>query len=77
MCHLSVFRRPPGWAKISVTLGVGAGPVPRRRLSEDRLAAAIAEAVSSSRLRENARHLAARLREEDGVKNAIEIIARA
>ena len=71
------FGDQPGWAKLSATLGVGVAPVPRKRLTEDRLAVAIGEAVSSTRLRENAKNLALRLREENGVKTAAEIIANA
>ena len=70
------FGDQPGWAKLSVALGVGAGPVPRKRLTEDRLARAINDATSSPRLRDTAKALAARLREEDGVARAVEIITR-
>ena len=65
-----------GWAKLSVTLGVGAAPLPRRRLTEDRLAAGITEAVSNTRLRENATTLATHLRRENGVKTAVEVITQ-
>ena len=70
------FGDQPGWAQLSVRLGVGAGPVPRKRLTEDRLARAINDATSSPRLRDTAKALAARLREEDGVARAVEIITQ-
>jgi len=71
------FGDQPGWARLSVELGVGAAPVPRNELTEERLADAIQEAVSSPSLRRNAAGLAARLNAEDGVQNAIRCIAEA
>ncbi|AQZ53438.1 glycosyltransferase [Martelella mediterranea] len=65
-----------GWAQLSAALGVGVAPLPRRRLTEDSLAAAIAEAVTNTLLRDNAENLAARLRRENGVKTAVEIITQ-
>ena len=61
---------------MSAALGVGVPPLPRRRLTEDSLAAAITEAVTNTRLRGNAENLAARLRRENGVKTAVEIITQ-
>lgn len=71
------FGDQPGWARLSVARGVGAGPVPRKRLTAERLGAAIGEAVSSERLRANAQDLAQRLSREAGVRAAVEIIGRA
>ena len=71
------FGDQPGWARLSVALGVGATPVTRKRLSEDALAASILEAVSDDRLRVNAKRLARELRDEDGVKVAVDFVARA
>lgn len=71
------FGDQPGWARLSVALGVGVEPIPRRRLTEERLAAAIGQAVSDPVLRENARALAARLGTEDGVAAAVAIITAA
>lgn len=64
----------PGWAQLSVGLGVGARPVKRSRLTQDRFAAAITEVTGDPGLRKNAQALAVRLAEEDGVKNAADII---
>lgn len=69
------FGDQPGWARLAADLGVATPPIPRRNLTEDRLATAIEEAVTSERLRDNARRLAALLRQEDGVAKAVEIIA--
>ncbi|MCQ0989196.1 glycosyltransferase [Jiella marina] len=68
------FGDQPGWASLAADLGVATPPIPRRKLTENRLAAAIREAVTSERLRDNARQLGTRLRVEDGVAKAVEII---
>lgn len=61
----------PGWARLSVTLGVGAEPVPRGKLTAERLGRSIATAVTDPALRRNAQSLASKLAAEDGVANAI------
>ncbi len=68
------FGDQPGWAALSVSLGVGATSIPRRRLTEERLAAAIRDAVASPDLRANALLLAEKLRRENGVEAAINVI---
>lgn len=71
------FGDQPYWAKISVSLGVGAPSVPRRKLTSDRLSASIIAAVSGTQLRENARDLASQLQNEDGVVTAAAEIEKA
>lgn len=70
------FADQPFWAARSVTLRVGARPVPRKKLTPDRLARSIMQAVHDPRLRTNAQVLAAKLRNEDGVATAVETIER-
>ncbi|WP_199351087.1 glycosyltransferase [Haliangium ochraceum] len=65
------FGDQPGWAAASVALGVGAPPVPRKRLSAERLAASIRVATSDQTLKRNAKRLAAALDAEDGIAVAI------
>lgn len=65
------FGDQPGWAERSVALGVGAKPVPRKKLTAERLARSIRLAVSDPSLRENAQALAQTLENEDGVAVAI------
>ncbi|MFG5380001.1 glycosyltransferase [Yoonia sp. R2-816] len=65
------FGDQPYWAKISVSLGVGAPPVPRGKLTSDTLSASIIAAVNDTSLRSNARDLAEQLQNEDGVATAI------
>ncbi len=65
------FADQPGWAAIAREIGVGATPVPRRRLTAERLASSIREAVTDPTLRRNAQDLAAALAAEDGVVRAV------
>ncbi|MGZ9812177.1 glycosyltransferase [Pseudoroseicyclus sp. H15] len=67
------FGDQPFWAARTQALGVGARPVPRRRLTVESLAAAIAEADDPAK-RERAAKLAARLQSEDGVAEAVALI---
>ena len=68
------FADQPDWARRSVTLGVGATPVPRRSMTVERLASSIRQAVTDEALARNAKQLAKSLAVEDGVGNAIAII---
>ncbi|MEO1158875.1 MAG: glycosyltransferase, partial [Pseudomonadota bacterium] len=68
------FGDQPGWAERSVALGVGAQPVPRRKLSAERLAHSICSAIGDPSLRENANALAQVLQNEDGVAMAVKEI---
>ncbi|WP_326552970.1 glycosyltransferase [Micromonospora sp. NBC_01813] len=56
----------PFWAARLVRLGVGAEPIPARRLTADRLADAIRTVVHRPEYAERARRLAARIAAEDG-----------
>lgn len=64
----------PWFAQLSVRLGVGATPVPRRRMTVERLARSIRQAVEDRSIAENARALGEKLRQEDGIAEAIAII---
>jgi sterol 3beta-glucosyltransferase len=55
-------------------LGVGPRPIPWRRLTADRLAMTIASAVTDKDMRAQAAGLGERIRAEDGVRRAIEVI---
>jgi UDP:flavonoid glycosyltransferase YjiC (YdhE family) len=60
----------PFWAAVTAQLGVGPRPIPRRRLSADRMAAAIEEALDSEEMQRRAAELGRRVRAEDGVGKA-------
>ena len=68
------FGDQPFWGRRVAALGVGPNPIPRRKLTVDRLAAAIEEACSDGAMRERAAALGARIRTEDGVARAVEVI---
>jgi sterol 3beta-glucosyltransferase len=68
------FLDQPFWGRRIAQLGIGPQPIPRNKLSADRLAAAIMSAVSDQEMRERAAAIGTRIREEDGVANAVEVI---
>lgn len=64
------------WGRRIEALGVGPAPVPYKKLTADRLAAAIDTAVTNSLIRQRATDLGNRMRTEDGVKTAVTIVER-
>jgi UDP:flavonoid glycosyltransferase YjiC (YdhE family) len=62
------------WAERVRTLGVGPEPIPRQKLTAERLAGAIRQAVTDEALRRRAAELGAAIRAEDGVGRAAAII---
>ncbi len=63
----------PFWARRVKALGAGPAPIPRRRLTADRLARAICVAVTDESIRKRAAELGETIRAEDGVGNAVRI----
>jgi UDP:flavonoid glycosyltransferase YjiC (YdhE family) len=70
------FADQPFWGQRVVELGVGPTPIPRKRLSVERLAQAIDRLVSDQEMRQRAARLGERIRQENGVARAVEIIGR-
>ncbi len=66
----------PFWAARLTRLGVGPRPIPYRRLSARRLAAAISDAVGRPSYRDQARAMAGRLADEDGAAPVVSALAR-
>jgi UDP:flavonoid glycosyltransferase YjiC (YdhE family) len=64
----------PFWGRRVRALGAGPKPIPRSRLTAARLAAAIATATQDEGMRETAEAIGRRIRAEDGVSRAVEII---
>jgi sterol 3beta-glucosyltransferase len=62
------------WGRRVAALGVGPVPIPQRKLSPERLAEAIKEAVTDPGLQQQAASLGATIRAEDGVGRAIAVI---
>ncbi|MDG4765490.1 glycosyltransferase [Solwaraspora sp. WMMD406] len=66
----------PFWAARLAALGVGAGPIPARRLTADRLADAIRTVLDQPAYAERARRLAHRIAAEDGYADVLAAIDR-
>ncbi|MDQ5853962.1 MAG: glycosyltransferase [Chloroflexota bacterium] len=64
----------PFWGRVVHRLGVGPQPIPQKKLTADRLAAAITLAVSDTAMRRRAADLGAKIRAEDGIARAVAII---
>jgi UDP:flavonoid glycosyltransferase YjiC (YdhE family) len=64
----------PFWGRQVEALGAGPTPIPRRRLTADRLARAISVAVTDQSMRKRAAELGETIRAEDGVGNAVGIV---
>lgn len=66
----------PFWGRIVQGVGVGPAPIPRRKLTAERLAAAIRQAITDQAMRDRAAESGGRIRAEDGVARAVEAINR-
>jgi len=64
----------PFWGQRVHDLGVGPAPIPRSKLTVDRFAQAIEEAVTNTAMRQRAAELGSKIQAEDGIANAVEII---
>jgi UDP:flavonoid glycosyltransferase YjiC (YdhE family) len=64
----------PAWAIRVAELGAGPRPIPFKELTAERLADAIGQAVSDATMRESAGRIGERIRAEDGVGAAIEVL---
>jgi UDP:flavonoid glycosyltransferase YjiC (YdhE family) len=70
------FGDQPFWGRRIQELGVGPAPIPRRKLTVDRLAQAILETVTNTTMRQRAAELGSKIQAEDGIANAVEVIQR-
>ena len=68
------FGDQPFWGQRVADLGVGPAPVPRKKLTVERLARAIREAVTDQGMRERAARLGAQIRAEDGIARAVAVV---
>ncbi len=64
------------WGSRVNALGVGPKPIPQKRLKPSRLARAISEVLSEPTIRARAAVLGERLRAEDGVSHAVQVLER-
>ncbi|KAF3891207.1 glycosyltransferase family 1 protein [Tolypothrix bouteillei VB521301] len=64
------------WGQRVADLGVGTKPIPRQQLTAERLAQAIQTVVTDGVMRQRAVSLGEKIRNEDGVANAVAIVQR-
>ncbi len=67
------FGDQPFWGQRIADLGVGSKPIPRKKLTVERLANAIREVVSNEDIRQRAAKLGNQIQTENGIKSAVEI----
>lgn len=68
------FGDQPFWGQRVADLGVGPAPIPRKKLTVERLAQAIQQAVTDQTLRQRAANLGSKIRAEDGVARAVAVV---
>ncbi len=68
------FADQPFWGQRVAELGVGPDPIPRKKLTVERLAKAIQTVVTDLEMRHRATEVGAKIQSEDGVTRAVEII---
>jgi len=68
------FADQPFWGWRVEKLGVGPKPIPRLKLTAEKLAAAINTAVQDADIRRRAAALGEKIRAEDGVANAVQVV---
>ena len=68
------FGDQPFWGQRVADLGVGPAPIPRKKLTAERLAQALQEAVSNQALRQRAVILGSKIQAEDGVARAVAVV---
>lgn len=69
-----IYADQPLWASRAHVLGVGPSPIPFTKLTGDRLAAAIADAVGQSGFRQRATSLATSVNADNGARPVIEAV---
>jgi UDP:flavonoid glycosyltransferase YjiC (YdhE family) len=67
------FGDQPFWGQRVADLGVGSKPIPRKKLTVERLANAIREVVTDKRMRERAANLGKQIQAENGIESAVQI----
>ncbi|MHC5828945.1 MAG: glycosyltransferase, partial [Nostoc sp.] len=70
------FADQPVWGEKLTRLGVSPAPIPYQKVSEKTLAAAIEVVLGDEVMRCKAQELGQKIRDEDGVANAVEAFHR-
>jgi len=68
------FGDQPYWGQRIADFGVGPAPIPRKKLTAERLAQAIQTAVTDQAMRQRAAELGAKIRAEDGIARAVAVV---
>lgn len=68
------FGDQPFWGQCVADLGVGSKPIPRKKLTAERLANAIQEVVTNEDIRQHAAKLGKQIQTENGIESAVTII---
>jgi UDP:flavonoid glycosyltransferase YjiC (YdhE family) len=68
------FADQPFWGQRVADLGVGPEPIPRKKLTVERLAQAIQRAVTDQTMRQRAANLGAKIQAEDGIARAVAVV---
>ncbi|MBN2328217.1 MAG: glycosyltransferase family 1 protein [Candidatus Omnitrophica bacterium] len=68
------FGDQPFWGRRVHALGVGVEPIPQKKLTVEKLTAAICEAATNPTIRRNAEALGEKIRREDGIGHAVSFI---
>lgn len=66
----------PFWGRRVAELGVGPSPIPRSKLTAEKLSHAIQSAMGDAAMRQRAAELGTKIRAEDGIANAVAVIER-
>jgi UDP:flavonoid glycosyltransferase YjiC (YdhE family) len=66
----------PFWGRRIAELGVGPNPIPRAKLTSERLANAIQQAVTDKGMHERAASLGKKIQAENGIARAAEVIQK-
>lgn len=68
------FGDQPFWGRRVAELGVGPNPIPRAKLTSERLAQALQRSLADGEMRQRASALGEKIRAEDGIANAAKVI---
>lgn len=64
----------PYWGQRIYALGVGPKPLPRHKLTAEKLAEGLKRAVSDAQIKQHAAALGAKIRSEEGIRRAVTLI---
>jgi UDP:flavonoid glycosyltransferase YjiC (YdhE family) len=68
------FGDQPFWGQRVAELGVGSKPIPRKKLTAEKLANAIREAITNEDMRQRAARLGKQIQAENGIESAVNIL---